>query len=141
MIVFKTLLLFVLVSSTSISCITCSLQHDSDDGSSEDQRLEDSMNSIPRTRAASRVDHALVNSLARVSDLTSSLFGNFVELANQRKSQMLSNDLPAPLNTRNTTSKFSTEMEQNSNHEITNHLFNIFGKIGSGITRISYLDR
>ncbi|KAJ1348921.1 hypothetical protein KIN20_004330 [Parelaphostrongylus tenuis] len=141
MIVFKTLLLFLLVSSTSTNCITCSLQHDFDYGSSEEQRLEDSMNSIPRTRSASRVDHALVNSLARVSDLTSSLFGNFVELANQRKSQMLSNDVPEPLNTRKTTSKFSTKMEQNSNHEITNHLFNIFDKIGSGITRISYLER
>uniref|UniRef100_A0A7I4Y7S3 FAS1 domain-containing protein n=1 Tax=Haemonchus contortus TaxID=6289 RepID=A0A7I4Y7S3_HAECO len=139
----KILFLSLLVPDVLAKCTICSVFADyyEDIEAQERSNPKDSSESLKaRVRSYDATEAALLGSLGRFTDLTSTLFGSLMGLVGDRVSRVSSSDIPDQLNGRVRTTVLTPKKISDPKHVVTDQLFNIFDTIGSGIMQVSRLE-
>ncbi|KAL6736901.1 hypothetical protein Aduo_007203 [Ancylostoma duodenale] len=132
----------LLTASAYAKCSICSLLSDYYDDTPSVRTVESVRDSSERFRPSSSAssEQQMIRSIGRFSDLTSSLFGNLFGLINERAGRVSSSDGSSPLIGRGRVTPAIEKPAAESKEKVTDHLFDLFDSIGSGIMQMSRLE-
>ncbi|KAK5969651.1 Fasciclin domain protein, partial [Trichostrongylus colubriformis] len=141
----KTLLICLcLLPAVLTKCSICSVFADYYDDLQAQERSpvrEPGEGSRSRIRSLDDASEAaLLGSLGRFTDLTSSLFGSLMGIVGDRASHVSPSDIPNQLRGRDRAVVIAPKRISESKQAVTDQLFNLFDTIGSGFMQASRLD-